>query len=143
MPTEITISEGGKRFTDEDADMMDRRVGVVAASWRRCLRCDPSLSVDDLEQELRLWYWIYWRAKGHPQFDSKIRQWARAIMRSWGYRGDNNGNAGPLHCDRVERERSFSRSPLTREHDLTDEEILDRFQYQLETGLRSNVDGEE
>ena len=107
------------------------------------MRCDPALGVDDLEQELRLWYWIYWQKMGHPEYDSKIRKWARAIMRMWGYHGSDHDDKGLFHNDRVDCERSVSRSPLTREYDLTDEEILSRYIFRQETGMPGGLGDDE
>jgi hypothetical protein len=140
MATLVIERDKPNGFSAKDEAQMQSRARRAAASWKRQLMADPAHDVDDLRQELMMWYWVYYLECGHPLYDSKIRHWARSIMRQWGYRGDDHG---VLHSPRIEKEQSFSRSPLTREFDLTDEEIIDKLNFQRETGLQSSLSDQE
>jgi len=140
MPRPTYLSEENGRFDDEDAAQMERRICRVAGGWGKRLRCDQAYDIEDLEQELRRCYWLYWRMSGHPEHDSQIRKWARTIIRTWGYRGTDHDDKGLFHNDRCDSEVSMSRSALTREFDLTDEEIIDRANFKNESGWSSDYD---
>ena len=136
-------SEGNKRFADSDAAEMERRIARIAGAWRKRLRCDPAIDIEDLEQELRLWYWIYWLRCGHPKYDSRLRGWARSIMRMWGYCGPDHDDKGLFHSPRLDAEVSFSNHAATREFDLTDEEIVDAINYQRSQGRGARLTDDE
>lgn len=125
MSSRIERSGRGRVDTLINERQMERAVRSVSYSWTKRIAADPAHDLADLEQELRIRYWRYVVEKEKAPFHLTMRSWAWDIMRQWGYRGSRSSKTGLLSSERVAREISFSRHPVTETHDVTDEEILD------------------
>ena len=112
----------------KDYNLMESSIRSVSSAWRNQLAVDPTYDYKDLQQELRVWYWVWWKKnKKHPR-RRRVRTWAKRIIRNWGYKGNNNWTPkyeGLLRSERLEQEKSFSNHPALIKNSITDEEMLD------------------
>ena len=114
---------------------MLRRVRSVAGSWTKRLHADPSHDVEDMVQELSILYWRHFLEHEAAPGELTVRRWAWDVMRKWGYKGRRGGD-----LKHGNMEVSFSRHPATREHDCTDEDLLDLANFSNQAGWRGRYD---
>lgn len=83
------------RLREMDLTESEPRIRAVAQAWASTLAGDPAFDMEDLLQELRWRYWVYWNTHGEHPETNKVREWARDVMLANGYvreRTDDNSH---------------------------------------------------